>query len=173
MIKTIIITGLFFGVYMNKNYSLIVGVGNILLSDDGIGVHLLRELEKEKCLENVQFLDMGTSSMDLGYYINENINKLVIMDSIKSKDDSGTIFKMGLEDLISRKRENFSLHQLELIDTLKLVSLDKDFPDTIIIGIVPYDIQTLSEELSIEIDKKFSNIYKEICMLIKDFLKIK
>jgi len=156
---------------MSKNYDLIVGVGNLLLSDDGIGVHLLRKLEKENCIESAQFLDMGTSSMDLGYYINENVNRLVIIDSIKSEDEPGTIFKMGLEDLVSRKKENFSLHQLELIDTLKLVSLDKDFPETVIIGIVPHDTQTLSEGLSAKIDMKFSGIYKKTYELIRDFLK--
>ena len=155
---------------MDKNYNIIAGVGNILLSDDGIGIHLLRKLKRENIFRDVEFLDMGTSSMDFGYYINDRVKKIVIMDSIKSDIEPGSIYKMGLDDLVSRKKENFSLHQLELIDTLKLVSLDKDFPETMIIGIVPADVKTLSEKLSIKIGNKFLEIYKNTYELINEFL---
>jgi hydrogenase maturation protease len=150
---------------------LIVGVGNILLSDDGIGIHIIRRLEKEKALSGSDFLDMGTSSMDLGYYINENIRKMVIIDSIRSEEKPGTIFRLSPEDLVSKNKETYSLHQLKLIDTLKLTSIETDFPDTIILGVVPHDVSTFSESLSPEILKKFSYIYDRILGVIKDFLE--
>lgn len=156
---------------MKKNKrDLVVGVGNILLSDDGIGIHIIKRLEEEKSLADAEFLDMGTSSMDLGYYIDENVRKMVIIDCIKSKDEPGSIFRLSPGDLVSKKKESFSLHQLKLIDTLKLVSINTDFPETIILGIVPYDTSTFSEKLSPEIQKIFPDIYSRIFNVIKEFL---
>ncbi len=152
-------------------YNLIIGVGNTLLMDDGIGIHILQRLKEEKCLKGSQFLDLGTSSMDIGYYMNDNIARMVIIDSIKSEGDiPGTLFKLGLNDLAARKKESFSLHQLKLIDSLKLVSIENDFPESMVLGIVPKDTKTFSDRLSSELIEKFPSIYDKILSLITDFL---
>ena len=156
----------------NKKQNLIVAFGNILLTDDGVGIHILRKLKYEETLKGDQFLDLGTSSMDIGYYLNNNITRMVIIDCIKSdSDEPGTIFKMGVDDLVSKRKENFSLHQLELIYSIKLASVENDFPDTMVLGIVPKDIDTLSDRLSKEIIDRLPFIYDRILNLIKDFLK--
>ncbi len=77
---------------------------------------------------------------------------------------------MGLDDLVSKKKENFSLHQLKLIDSIKLASIDSDFPDTLILGIVPKDIKTFSDRLSNELIDKLPIVYDKILYLIKEFL---
>lgn len=157
-----------------KKQNLIVGIGNTLLTDDGIGIHILRKLKEEKCLKGNEFLDLGTSSMDIGYYLNNNISKMIMIDCIKSDADKpGTLFKLGLEDLVSKKKENFSLHQLKLIDSLKLVSIENDFPETIILGIVPKDTKTFSDKLSGELNDRFPIVYDKVLELVKDFLEIK
>ena len=167
------ITGLFLWNNMKENkQNLIVGVGNILLTDDGVGVHILSKLEKEESLKGNQFLNLGTSSMDIAYYLNNDIARMVILDCIKSDgDEPGTLFKMGLDDLVSKKKENFSLHQLKLIDSLKLVSIENDFPETMVLGIVPKDIKTFSDSLSRELLDRLPFVYDKVFNLIKDFLK--
>jgi len=156
----------------NKKQNLIVAFGNILLTDDGIGIHILRKLKDEETLKGNQFLDLGTSSMDIGYYLNNTIARMVIIDCIKSDgDEPGTLFRMGLDDLVSKKKENFSLHQLKLIDSIKLVSIENDFPETMILGIVPKDTKTFSDKLSKELTGRLPIVYDKILDLIKDFLK--
>ncbi|MES0340788.1 MAG: hydrogenase maturation protease [Candidatus Humimicrobiaceae bacterium] len=156
----------------DKKQNLIVGFGNILLTDDGIGIHIVNKLKEEESLKGNQFLDLGTSSMDIGYYLNNDIARMVIIDCIKSDDDEpGTLFKMGLDDLVSKKKENFSLHQLKLIDTIKLVSIENTFPETMILGIVPKDTKTFSDKLSKELTGRLTFIYDKILELIKDFLE--
>ncbi len=156
----------------DKKQNLIIGFGNILLTDDGIGIHILNRLKKEENLKANQFLDLGTSSMDIGYYLNDDIARMVIIDCIKSDgDESGTLFKMGLDDLISKNKENFSLHQLKLIDSIKLVSIDIDFPETMVLGIVPKDTKTFSDSLSKELINKLPIVYDKILYLIKEFLE--
>jgi len=156
----------------DKKQNLIVGFGNILLTDDGIGIHIVNKLKEEESLKGNQFLDLGTSSMDIAYYLNNDIARMVIIDCIKSDDDEpGTLFKMGLDDLVSKKKENFSLHQLKLIDTIKLVSIENTFPETMILGIVPKDTKTFSDKLSKELTGRLTFIYDKILELIKDFLE--
>ena len=167
------ITGLFLWNNMKENkQNLIVGVGNILLTDDGVGIHILSKLEKEESLKGNQFLNLGTSSMDIAYYLNNDIARMVILDCIKSDgDEPGTLFKMGLDDFVLKKKENFSLHQLKLIDSLKLVSIENDFPETMVLGIVPKDIKTFSDSLSRELIDRLPFVYDKVFNLIKDFLK--
>ena len=156
----------------DKKQNLIVGFGNILLTDDGIGIHIVNKLKEEESLKGNQFLDLGTSSMDIGYYLNNDIARMVIIDCIKSDDDEpGTLFKMGLDDLVSKKKENFSLHQIKLIDTIKLVSIENTFPETMILGIVPKDTKTFSDKLSKELTGRLTSVYDKILELIKDFLE--
>ena len=156
----------------DKKQNLIVGFGNILLTDEGIGIHIVNKLKEEESLKGNQFLDLGTSSMDIGYYLNNDIARMVIIDCIKSDDDEpGTLFKMGLDDLVSKKKENFSLHQLKLIDTIKLVSIENTFPETMILGIVPKDTKTFSDKLSKELTGRLTFVYDKILELIKDFLE--
>jgi hydrogenase maturation protease len=128
-------------------------------------------MEEDNALDQAEYLDMGTSSMELGYYIDDNIRKIVIIDSIKTDEKPGTIFMLRPEDLVSKKRQDFSLHQLKLIDTLKLISLDRDFPDTIIIGIAPNDVETFSDQLSPGLEADFKNIYTKVVKVIKEFLE--
>jgi hydrogenase maturation protease len=155
----------------DKKQNLIVGVGNTLLTDDGVGIYIVNRLKDEKSLKENQFLDLGTSSMDIAYYLDNNIKKMVIIDCIKSDTDKpGTLFKMGIDDLVSRKKENFSLHQLELIDSIKLASVENDFPDTMVLGIVPKDTKTFSDRLSKELIDLIPEVYLKILNLIKDFL---
>jgi len=155
----------------DKKQNLIIGFGNILLTDDGIGIHILNKLKEEENLKENRFLDLGTSSMDIGYYLNDDIARMVIIDCTRSDcDEPGTLFRMGLDDLVSKKKENFSLHQLKLIDSIKLASIDSDFPDTMILGIVPKDIKTFSDRLSNELIDKLPIVYDKILYLIKEFL---
>jgi len=110
--------------------------------------------------------------MDIAYYLNNDTVRMVIIDCIKSDgDEPGTLFRMGLDDLVSKKKENFSLHQLELIDSLKLVSIENDFPETMVLGVVPKDTETLSDRLSKELMDKLPVVYDKILALIKEFLE--
>lgn len=148
---------------MKSKTSLIVGVGNILLSDEGVGIHVLRELEKRNKLPDSTFLDLGTSSLDIEYYMDKHIEKIIIIDCIKSEDHGpGTIFKFRPEDIKKIPSYDYSLHQLELVDSLRLASLTKDVPNTLILGVVPYSIDVFSENLSKTLREKLSGIIEKI-----------
>jgi hydrogenase maturation protease len=151
---------------------LIIGTGNILLSDEGIGIHILELLKKENNLEKTGYVDIGTSSLDIGLHLGPGIKKIVIIDCIKADGfDPGTVFKLTIDDLRKRQQENFSLHQFELVDSLKLLDLVDNLPETMILGIVPENIEVYSLELSPALKKDLPVILTRVRKEITNFLK--
>src|SRR4030042_5355010 len=151
---------------------LIIGTGNIMLSDEGVGIHIVRELRRQQTknkefFHNTEFVDIGTNSFDIISYINKSVTKVVLIDCMKADGYlPGTIFKLTPDDLRKRQKEKYSLHQMELVDTLRMISIIEKLPDILILGIVPEDINKFSTKLSDSIAEKFpvilSRIKKEI-----------
>ena len=113
---------------------LVVGAGNILLSDEGVGIHVMKALEEDCSLPDcTDYIDIGTSTLDIGSHISSGTKKIAIIDCIRTPDFTpGTVFRLTLEDLRNRQAERFSLHQMELVDCLKLVSIIEKMRDIVI-----------------------------------------
>ena len=76
----------------------VIGIGNILLRDDGIGVHLINELQTENFKYDVDLIDGGTSTFDLlGYFLDNE--KIIVVDSLKGGHEPGTIYRITPEEL--------------------------------------------------------------------------
>ena len=153
--------------------NLIIGLGNILLTDEGIGVHVLRELRKRNMIPETEFVDLGTSSLDLEYFIKENTEKMVVIDCIRASGSKpGTIYKISIDDLKKGRSTDYSLHQLEFIDSINLISLLSKVPKTIIFGIAPSDMESLSLDLSEPLNRKFETICSKIEEEILNFFNL-
>jgi len=156
---------------------LIIGTGNILLSDEGVGIHIVRELQRQQTKDkeffhNTEFIDVGTSSFDIISYINDGVTKVAIIDCMKADGYlPGTIFKLTPDDLRKRQEEKYSLHQMELVDTLRMLSIIEKLPEILILGIVPEDINKFSTNLSDSVAEKFPVILNKIKKEIVDFFK--
>ncbi|WBW95813.1 hydrogenase maturation protease [Oceanirhabdus sp. W0125-5] len=131
----------------------IIGIGNILLRDDGIGVHLISELHKEKLRCDVDLIDGGTSTFDLlGYFLDNE--KIIVVDSLKGGHEPGTIYRITPEELGTYIKSNSSLHDVQVFDIIKQANLMGADPEVIIIGVEPHEIfydmelsQTLKNEM--------------------------
>ena len=156
---------------------LIIGTGNILLSDEGIGIHIVRELQRQQTkdkelFQNTEFIDMGTSSFDVISYIKKGVEKIVFIDCMKADGYlPGTVFRLTPDDLRKRQKEKYSLHQMELVDTLRMISIIEELPEILILGIVPEDVNKFSTELSKSIAEKYPVILSKIKKEIFDFFK--
>jgi hydrogenase maturation protease len=128
----------------------ILGVGNILLTDEGIGVYVVKELERNYSFpSNVELYDGGTGGLGLLSLI-EKTDHLIIVDSVLVEEPPGTVVKFDFEDLPPRLKRKLSAHETDIIDVLQIAeALDKR-PPTTIFGIQPRDISTFSTELSIK-----------------------
>jgi hydrogenase maturation protease len=129
---------------------LILGVGNILLGDDGFGVHLINSLADTPFPPNVQILEAGTVSHQLIPLFRE-LDNLIVIDAVQAGDTPGSIFRFSPEDMQFPSEQMVSLHQISLIDVLRMAELTGSKPETVIIGVQPKDVSSWSLELSDEV----------------------
>jgi hydrogenase maturation protease len=145
----------------------VIGLGNILLSDEGAGIHTVRQLRKNDIAKLVEIHEVGTSSFELLNVIEGNPH-VIIVDAVRMDEKPGTVKKIDLiiEDDISLLPQFTSLHQLDLISTLKIAKGVVDLPKKIVlIGIEPSSLDTgieLSKLVEAAIPKAISEIIKSI-----------
>ncbi|RQD75499.1 MAG: hydrogenase maturation protease [Candidatus Syntrophonatronum acetioxidans] len=152
----------------NKKNILVLGVGNILMADEGIGVHVIKEMESLDLPENVELLDGGTAALDLIPYL-KGRNKLIIVDCIDTQDPPGTIYRLSPEDLENIKTFTISsMHQIGLAETIKLSKLLGNNSDIVIIGVAPKNYNQYRIEISPELNKVVPKIIDIIFKEMKD-----
>lgn len=146
--------------------TLILGLGNILMDDDGAGVVAVNDLKN--CLkesENLKIVDGGTLGLDLLHYI-QWAEKLIIVDAIDMDFDPGTVIKAEGEDIDPIFESKLSPHQMGLKDILLAAELIDQRPEDIVLfGIQVKSINmnmTLSDEVSKNLSKLKENVLKEL-----------
>lgn len=148
----------------------VIGVGNILLSDEGVGVHLVNELSKRNSLPGVDFVDGGVAGGALLNLI-EDQEKVVLLDTVAAPFPPGTVLKLFPDDLKRNEDARYSLHDLNLTDTLDLMRLRGTLPEMMILGVVPADIDTYRIGLSDPLAARFEEILAKIGAEIGKFAK--
>lgn len=116
---------------------LVMGVGNLLRGDDGFGVTVLEEIGRQPLPEGVELLDAGTSIVDLMEELRGR-RKLVVIDAVRGGQQPGTLFRFRPEEVEAGEVPADSLHQVGLLETLKLAELVDCRPEkTVVIGVQP------------------------------------
>ncbi len=139
---------------MNK--VLVIGVGNILVSDEGVGVAVVRKLMDEKLPAGVEVIDAGCALADTLIHF-EGISKAIIIDAVKGGGNPGDIYRFDIDALKGKtKRPGFSasLHDIGLQESIGLAELSGwEPPEIIIIGVEPEKLE-LGMEMSDTIKAK-------------------
>ncbi len=138
---------------------LILGVGNILYTDEGFGVRVAEELDqKYEFSSNVDILDGGTLGLRLMGPIME-CDYLIIIDIVLNEGKPGDIFRLLGKDLKKACAFTNSMHQTDLLDTLARCGLIGKVPDDVILyGIEPVNYKDMSSALSPELDAKMPEV---------------
>ena len=146
--------------------TLILGLGNVLMDDDGAGVVVVNDLKN--CLkesENLKIIDGGTLGLDLLHYI-QWAEKLIIVDAIDMDFKPGTVIKAEGEDIDPIFESKLSPHQMGLKDILLAAELlDQRPEDIVLFGIQVKSINmnmTLSDEVSKNLSKLKEHVLKEL-----------
>jgi hydrogenase maturation protease len=143
----------------------VIGLGNPLLSDEGIGVHLIRKLsEHQDEFPSVEFIDAGTGGLNILHLI-ANRKRAVIIDCAKMGKKPGTIKQFKPADVqTTKKMTHFSLHEADILRIIDLSRQLGECPEQILIfGIEPESLelgQSLSETLTDKIDLYIDTITK-------------
>ena len=136
---------------------LIMGIGNILLKDEGIGVHVVRRLKEMPLPENVEVLDGGTAGLELVDFM-ENRRKLIVIDAVKTGDKPGTIYRLTEKNLVIKPKAMMSFHEIHFLDALCISDVMKNKPEeVIVIGVEPKDMSD-GIDLSPEIEERIPRI---------------
>ncbi|MGA1847622.1 HyaD/HybD family hydrogenase maturation endopeptidase [Deferribacter abyssi] len=145
----------------------IFGAGNILLSDEGFGVHFVRYLEKNYALpDNIKLFDAGTLGI-MAMHIIEEADYLFIVDVVSVKGKPGDIKVYEKNDIIfDRIPTKMSPHQIGLQEVLLLSEIREKLPKIIkLFGIIPENIETgitLSDKLKEKLPKLAVLLMEEI-----------
>ncbi len=118
----------------------VIGVGNLLLADEGIGIHAAQELKKETFPPIVEIIDGGTAGIDL-LFVLEDARYAIIIDCVEAGTEPGTILRMPVEELILQSpAQIISLHDINLAEVLSMAKSLGKLPGTVIFGVQPGEI---------------------------------
>jgi hydrogenase maturation protease len=148
---------------------LVLGVGNLLLQDEGAGVRALNEFMGNYDIpDGVEFLDGGTSGLELLHHI-EGRDCLVILDVVKSGKAPGTVIRMEGEQVPALLRQKISHHQLGLSDLLATAQLTGALPGKLVLlGVEPKSLDTgleLSDEVTRGVAVLVGSLARELAAL--------
>ncbi|HSJ53923.1 MAG TPA: hydrogenase maturation protease, partial [Anaerolineae bacterium] len=115
-----------------EGHILVLGTGNLLLSDDGVGIHAVWRLgELADLPEEVQVLDGGTLGLDLLYHL-EGVSRLIVVDAVKAGRPPGTLARLGGDEVPAYFSQKLSPHQIGLPDLLLAARLRDLYPQEVV-----------------------------------------
>jgi hydrogenase maturation protease len=142
----------------------ILGVGNLLMKDEGIGVHVARACEQLCLPENVEVIDGGTS-IELASLV-EGFDRLIVVDAAMAGGRPGQIHRFSLEEIDQGDSPLLSGHEFGIAQALGSSALVGNAPEKIVIvGVEPKEIDwglELSPELENKIPEIIDNVLSEI-----------
>jgi hydrogenase maturation protease len=127
---------------------LVLGMGNLLLEDEGLGVRALEILQRRyEIPPEVELLDGGTTGMGLLDDISER-EHLIVLDAVQTGDPPGTLVRLAGDDVPVYFSMRISPHQLGLSDVLATLELSGEKPaEVVVLGLVPQSLE-MSLELT-------------------------
>lgn len=138
----------------------VLGIGNTLKGDDGIGIVLVNRLQNKDIPGDVEFHEVGTSGMNILHYL-KDLERAVIVDAIRSEGEPGnSVFFRP--DEVDSDIEVRSTHDANLLEAIELSGAMGERPDSIVImGVIPEDM-SIGEELSPSLQKKLPELVKKL-----------
>ncbi|NLP42396.1 MAG: HyaD/HybD family hydrogenase maturation endopeptidase [Veillonellaceae bacterium] len=131
----------------------VLGIGNILLQDEGLGVRTVERLMNNyRFPDDVQVLDGGTLGMGLIPFL-DGTDKLLIVDAIAGKLPPGSIYELRDGEVKTYFKQKVSLHDLGIQDVLATMEvLEKPIKEIVVVGMQP-GTMNVGLELSSEIEQ--------------------
>ncbi len=149
----------------NEKHIMVLGVGNLLFTDEGVGIHAIQTLlEQYEFSQNVSIEDGGVLGINLLGIISE-ADDLIVVDAIRNGGAPGTLYRLEGDDIPKRILGKNSLHQVDLLEALTLCQALDKVPETVIVGVEPEDIETLGLELTPPVQEKMGDL---IAMVLRE-----
>jgi hydrogenase maturation protease len=143
--------------------TLVAGVGSPILTDDGVGFHLARRLEKLPLPADVDVLALGTAGLDLMEFA-RGYERLIVVDAIVTGAKPGKIFELSGDNL-DRAVHATSSHEADLSTSLAFCRklLGKEMPtEVVLIAVEASDLKTFSEQLTPEVEEALGDVLDRV-----------
>lgn len=150
----------------------IIGIGNPLRKDDGVGIILLEKLveNKKKLPRNIEYIDGGTSGISLVHQLTR-FDVVFIIDAVDFNGTFGELRLFKPEDVINRKYNlSISTHDIDFLKIVELSKKLKEKPEIFIFGVQPKDT-SFGKNLSTEVEQKIDSILNSLISELKTKLK--
>ena len=145
------------GVPGSRDATVVIGIGNPLMGDDGIGLAALQRLRAWEFDPYVERVDGGTWGMNLLRFV-EEARRLIILDAIEAGQAPGTPVLLEGDEIPRFLSTKLSPHQIELREVLALAELRSTLPEeTLALGLQPGRIE-MSERLSPEVEGRLAEV---------------
>lgn len=126
----------------------VIGVGNILFTDDGIGVYAAKYLQNNYRFEPmIEIIDGGTLGFNLMHYLLE-YDQVFILDTLSIDEEAGSIYHLPSDALLGLGDTRKTVHEVEVTQMIELGSMMGMRAHVSVIGIIPEDIQSVAMNLS-------------------------
>ena len=147
----------------------VLGIGNLIMQDEGVGIHVIRKLENEYTFQpEIELIDGGTSGSELYGFFEDN-DKMIIVDAVNFDEEPGFIGSIEKDDILKRLNTKMSMHNLGLTDVLSHVKLlDIEPSEIFLVGIQPAVIE-LHDELSEIVSERVDRILEVIFMKLAEW----
>lgn len=143
---------------LKSNPIVLLGVGNILLTDEGFGVHVVNQLREDYVFNPpITIIDGGTMGMELLSYM-RGMTKLLLVDAINGGNSPGTIYEFPHEEMNNYFTDAISVHEVGMQDILRIRALQEDpLEDAVVIGVEPESL-----ELGLDLSESTQAVVEEV-----------
>lgn len=142
--------------------TLVMGIGNLLLGDDGVGVHAIKALAQRKLPDEVKLLDVGTAFLDALPFL-EDVQRIIIIDAYQADGRPGTLYTVPLEQCAPRAMQG--LHDVDIFAMLTMTR-NANAVQVWVMGIEPESIDWRLE-LSTSVSDALPALLDAVCEKIE------
>ena len=139
---------------------IVIGMGNLLLSDEGVGVRVVEKMmERHRFPPNVRLVDGGTTAMKGLLPLVEQADHLIVVDAVHGPGLPGSLYRYSGEDFRKYIPKKISAHDIGFLECLAIAEVNERAPESVvIIGVKPVDMTTASMSLSPQIEALLDQI---------------
>ena len=125
-----------------NNEIVLLGVGNILLTDEGLGVHVVKDIKESfSFTPAITIVDGGTMGMELLTYM-RGMKKILLVDAINGGEPAGTVYEFPHKELEQYFTEHISVHEVGMQDILRIRAIQEEpLEDAVVIGVEPESLE--------------------------------
>ena len=152
-----------------ENSIVVLGVGNILLTDEGLGVHVVEDLKANYTFTpQISLIDGGTMGMELLTYM-RGMKKILLIDAVNGGEAPGTIYEFPHRELEQYFTDHISVHEVGMQDILRIRAIQENpLEDAIVIGVEPESLD-VGFEPSAPVQKALPEVKDRVLRVLCDW----